>query len=148
MPCRALPHHPTSPGTWKVPKFLSRMIDNDRVATLEKDSNSERYSNHDHDHDHDGGKDQVSEFDGDRQGGINCRVGLPRQFFIFSAHSAETTFSREVCQRSRQKCLNFFNFLQCMLTFSNASLQFDLSNSLWLTLALSLWLNLALSGSL
>ena len=47
------------------------------------------------DHEHDGGKDQVSEFDGDRQGGINCRVGLPRQFFIFSAHSAEMTFSRK-----------------------------------------------------
>ena len=56
--------------------------DNDRVATLDKDSNSERYSNHDHDHDHGGGKDQASEFDGDRQGGINCRVGSPHQFFI------------------------------------------------------------------
>ena len=99
MPCRALPHHPTSPGTWKVPKFLSRRIDdNDRVATLDKDSNSERYSNHDHDHDHDGGKDQVSEFDGDRQGGINCRVGSPRKFFIFfSSQRGNDIFLREVC---------------------------------------------------
>ena len=109
VPCSALSHHPTSPGTWKVPKFLLRRIDdNDRVATLDKDSNSERYSNHDHDHDHDGGKDQASEFYGDRQGRINCRVSSPRQFFIYSAHSAETTFSREKYVNVRDKSASIF----------------------------------------
>ena len=29
------------------------------------------------------------------QGGINCGIGSPRKYFIFLAHSAHTTFSRQ-----------------------------------------------------
>ena len=77
------------------------------------------------------------------KGGMNCRVGSPRKFFIFSAHSALTTFLQQKVSYfnvSRQNCLNYRLLLS--LTHSRSlsgSLLHILApyDSICLTLALS-----------